>query len=62
MAFPPGTLQEAVDVLRACVAAGVAVVPQGANTGLTGGSVPRDTLSSKPVARASAQVESTPIL
>jgi FAD/FMN-containing dehydrogenase len=28
-------------VLRACAAAGVAVVPQGGNTGLVGGSVPR---------------------
>ena len=38
----PGTLQEAVDALRACVAADAIVIPQGANTGLTGGSVPRD--------------------
>lgn len=37
----PGTLSEAVDVLQLCVDAGVAVLPQGANTGLTGGSVPR---------------------
>lgn len=29
----PGTLQQAVDVLQACVDADVAVVPQGANTG-----------------------------
>lgn len=39
----PGTLAEAVKVLRACVSADVAVLPQGANTGLTGGSVPRNT-------------------
>eukprot|EP00667_Euglena_gracilis_P005361 EG_transcript_5401 len=45
----PGTLQEAVDVLRACVKAGVVVIPQGANTGLTGGSVPRDKLCDRPV-------------
>ena len=38
----PGNLTEAVAALRACAAAGVAIVPQGANTGLTGGSVPRD--------------------
>jgi len=38
----PGTLEEAVRVLEACVAADVAVIPQGANSGLTGGSVPRD--------------------
>ena len=44
----PGSLQEAVDVLRVCVEAGVAVLPQGANTGLTGGSVPRDTACDRP--------------
>mmetsp|Transcript_34057 Transcript_34057/g.45004 ORF Transcript_34057/g.45004 Transcript_34057/m.45004 type:complete len:654 (+) Transcript_34057:103-2064(+) len=44
----PGTLAEAIQVLEACVAAGVAIVPQGANTGLTGGSVPRDTLCDRP--------------
>lgn len=44
----PGTLEEAVEVLQACVRAGVAVLPQGANTGLTGGSVPRDTLCDRP--------------
>jgi len=38
----PGTLTEAVNVLRECAAADVAIIPQGANTGLTGGSVPRD--------------------
>lgn len=38
----PGTIDEAVAVLQACVDAGVAVIPQGRNTGLTGGSVPRD--------------------
>jgi len=38
----PGTLQEAVDSLRAIVEADAIVIPQGANTGLTGGSVPRD--------------------
>ena len=37
----PGSLHEAMAVLRACCAAGVAVLPQGANTSLTGGSVPR---------------------
>lgn len=38
----PSTLREAVDALQLCVDHGVAVVPQGANSGLTGGSVPRD--------------------
>ncbi len=28
--------------MQLCVDAGVAILPQGANTGLTGGSVPRD--------------------
>mmetsp|Transcript_33437 Transcript_33437/g.73149 ORF Transcript_33437/g.73149 Transcript_33437/m.73149 type:complete len:641 (-) Transcript_33437:432-2354(-) len=38
----PGTLKEAVAVLKACVAADVAIIPQGANTSLTGGAIPRD--------------------
>ncbi|MDQ2689878.1 MAG: FAD-binding oxidoreductase [Chloroflexota bacterium] len=37
----PGSTEEVVDVLRACTASGVGVVPQGGNTGLVGGSVPR---------------------
>ena len=37
----PGSTPEVVAVLRACAAAGTAVVPQGGNTGLVGGSVPR---------------------
>lgn len=37
----PGSIQEAVDALQACVEAEAAVLPQGANTGLTGASVPR---------------------
>mmetsp|Transcript_28656 Transcript_28656/g.94224 ORF Transcript_28656/g.94224 Transcript_28656/m.94224 type:complete len:643 (-) Transcript_28656:275-2203(-) len=37
----PGTIEEALEVLQACVDADVCVLPQGANTGLTGGSVPR---------------------
>jgi FAD/FMN-containing dehydrogenase len=36
----PGSVDEIAAVLRACVDAGVAVVPQGGNTGLVGGSVP----------------------
>jgi len=38
----PTTLREAVKILQEAVAANCVVVPQGANTGLTGGSVPRD--------------------
>ena len=37
----PGSTDEVSVVLRACASAGVAVVPQGGNTGLVGGSVPR---------------------
>ena len=37
----PGTVDEVAAVVRACAAAGVAIVPQGGNTGLVGGSVPR---------------------
>ena len=37
----PRTLRQAVEALQACADAGVAVIPQGANSGLTGGSVPR---------------------
>ncbi|HEY4190773.1 MAG TPA: FAD-binding oxidoreductase [Candidatus Limnocylindrales bacterium] len=38
----PGSVAEVVEVVRACRAARVAVVPQGGNTGLVGGGVPRD--------------------
>ena len=37
----PGSTDEVAAVLRVCSAAGVGVVPQGGNTGLVGGSVPR---------------------
>ena len=37
----PGSVDEVAAVLRACAVAGVGVVPQGGNTGLVGGSVPR---------------------
>src|SRR5918994_5978320 len=37
----PGSAEEVRAVLRACADAGVGVVPQGGNTGLVGGSVPR---------------------
>lgn len=38
----PATTAEVADVLRACAAEALPVVPQGGNTGLVGGSVPRD--------------------
>src|SRR4051794_7249634 len=37
----PGSTEEVAGVLRACGEAGAAVVPQGGNTGLVGGGVPR---------------------
>jgi D-lactate dehydrogenase len=37
----PATVEHALEALQACVDADVCVIPQGANTGLTGGSVPR---------------------
>lgn len=37
----PGSTEEVAEVLQACAAAGVAIVPQGGNTSLVGGSVPR---------------------
>ena len=36
----PGSTAEVAEVVRLCAAAGVAVVPQGGNTGLCGGAVP----------------------
>ncbi len=36
----PGATKEVAEVVRACAAAGVAIVPQGGNTGLVGGATP----------------------
>jgi FAD/FMN-containing dehydrogenase len=41
----PGSTDEVVAVVRACAAAGAALIPQGGNTGLVGGSVPRGSAS-----------------
>jgi FAD/FMN-containing dehydrogenase len=38
----PGSTQEVAAVVQACAGAGVAIVPQGGNTGLVAGSVPDD--------------------
>jgi FAD/FMN-containing dehydrogenase len=38
----PGSVEEVAEVVRTCAAAGAHIVPQGGNTGLVGGSVPRD--------------------
>lgn len=38
----PGSTAEVAAVVRACAQAGVAIVPQGGNTGLVGGGVPDD--------------------
>lgn len=43
----PKTLREAVDALQKCVDNDCAIITQGANTGLTGGSVPRDNIDRK---------------
>lgn len=40
----PGSTEEVAAVVQACSAAGVALIPQGGNTGLVGGSVPRTAL------------------
>ncbi|HLB43812.1 MAG TPA: FAD-binding oxidoreductase [Candidatus Limnocylindrales bacterium] len=37
----PASADQVAAVVRACAAAGVAIIPQGGNTGLVGGSVPR---------------------
>ena len=39
----PGATKEVADVVRACVAAGASMVPQGGNTGLVVGSTPDST-------------------
>ncbi|GKT15412.1 FAD-binding oxidoreductase [Acidovorax sp. SUPP2522] len=39
----PGSTQEVAAVVRACAAAGTAIVPQGGNTGLAVGSIPDET-------------------
>lgn len=36
----PGSTAEVADVVRLCAAAGIAIVPQGGNTGLCGGAIP----------------------
>ncbi len=38
----PGTTRETADIVAACAAAGVSIVPQGGNTGYCGGSIPDD--------------------
>jgi D-lactate dehydrogenase (cytochrome) len=38
----PGSTEEVAALVRACAAAGIAMVPQGGNTGLCGGGVPSD--------------------
>jgi FAD/FMN-containing dehydrogenase len=55
-AVRPGSVDEVTAVLRACSAAGAAVIPQGGNTGLVGGSVPRATAPTAPGADARPQV------
>lgn len=45
----PGGAGEIAEILRACAAAGVPVLPQGGNTGLVGGSVPAASGQQPPV-------------
>lgn len=45
----PEHLHHVVSIVKAAVDAGAVIVPQGANTGLTGGSVPRDSSDARPV-------------
>lgn len=45
----PGSAGEIAEILRACAAAGVPVLPQGGNTGLVGGSVPAASGDQPPV-------------
>ena len=45
----PASTEEVVAVLRVCGEAGVPVIPQGGNTGLVGGSVPRADAAQLPV-------------
>ncbi len=37
----PGSVEEVAEIVRACRAARVPIVPQGGNTGLVGGGIPR---------------------
>jgi FAD/FMN-containing dehydrogenase len=45
----PATTEQVAAVVRVCAGHGVAMVPQGGNTGLVGGSTPRDELMSQVV-------------
>jgi FAD/FMN-containing dehydrogenase len=45
----PASIDEVVGVMRACAGSGAAVIPQGGNTGLVGGSVPRGSSSAPQV-------------
>ena len=49
----PASVDETVLVVRACASVGVAIVPQGGNTGMSGGAVPTDTDSAEGTERPS---------
>ena len=55
----PGTTHEVVAVLAACAAHGVAVVPQGGNTGLVRASIPREGELLLSLTRLTASARST---
>ena len=52
----PASVEQVADVLRAAAQAGAAVVPQGGNTGLVGGSVPRANSERPQVVLSSARL------
>ena len=61
----PGSTAEVAQVVRACAAQGVSVVPQGGNTGLVVGSVPDDTgtaIARSPLIHPSRPVDTVALL
>jgi FAD/FMN-containing dehydrogenase len=53
----PGSTAEVAAVLQACLDHGAAIVPQGGNTGLVGGSVPRPTLDTPQVVLSTRRLD-----
>ncbi|MCG8609645.1 MAG: D-lactate dehydrogenase [Pseudomonadales bacterium] len=58
----PGTLLEQWQVLQACVSAGVNIIMQAANTGLTGGSTPTDGCDRSTVVINTNRIDSIQVL
>jgi FAD/FMN-containing dehydrogenase len=57
-AVRPASTAEVADVIRACVAHGAPIVPQGGNTSLVGGSVPADATPVPPVILSTGRLTS----